>query len=223
MLANLLYDAKMGKKGSLDFAGLQVIFEEYRSAREERVQFVSMVSSGTTRMQSYENQLWKAGAALLPILGEDFEVNSSSNIMVRGEPLKFIEYQGKEGNIPWNGWIADETVTSPKALSASRTLLYLQYLTTSAIAIWLVKCLNVVEADSPRSIKISPTSDIFNYFGTNGSHKIAIMPMISSYLTSRAPTDLWGSLAVCMNLLPIGTILAVECFRFTNAKSLSTL
>jgi hypothetical protein len=223
VLANLLYDAKIGKKGSLDYSGLQAIFQEYQAIRDDRVQFVSMVSSGTTRMQSCENRLWKAGAALLPILGEDFEVNFSSNIMMGGEPIKFIEYRGKEGNVPWNGWIADENVESPKASSASRALLHFQYLTISAIAFWFIKYVSVMETDSARSVEMSPTSDIFNCFSTNGSQKIAIMPMVSSYLISQAPADLWGSLAACMNLLPIGTILAVECSRFTNAKSLSTM
>ncbi|KAF2494655.1 FAD/NAD(P)-binding domain-containing protein, partial [Lophium mytilinum] len=107
VLANLLYEAKMGtrKGASLSHEGLLAIFQEYQASREVRVANACQKSSAATRLQAMDNLLWKSGALqIVPMLGEDMEVNAASSLIMGGEPLKFVAYKGKQGSIPWDGW-----------------------------------------------------------------------------------------------------------------------
>ncbi|KAI9739989.1 MAG: hypothetical protein M1818_005045 [Claussenomyces sp. TS43310] len=227
-LTNLLHDANLGIKGSLDYAGLREIFHTYQANRMERVDFASGASSATTRIQALDNPLWKTIATLLPILGEDFEVNSASNLIMRGEPLKFIKYKGKEGNVPWDGWTVDQTAHESKIPPGSRSIQKLVYLSIGASMLLLLSQSgffdggSVVSAISTAFNSSFNSSELRNYYlGKEASVAVA-GAWLPTQVSSNSASSVWGSFAACMNLLPVGTIVALEAFRKSNRTLLST-
>ncbi|OGE54989.1 hypothetical protein PENARI_c005G00511 [Penicillium arizonense] len=108
VLANLLYEAKKSTKfGSLQPSYNQVteVLQHYQDARNERVMKAYTMSSMATRFQATQNILWKiVGTSIMPLFGEEAEVNASTELLLGGPPLKFIPYKGRQGSIPWDGW-----------------------------------------------------------------------------------------------------------------------
>jgi FAD dependent monooxygenase len=222
VLANLLYDVKIGTEGSLDYTGLQDILKRYRRNRKDRVDYASGASSAATRIQARANLGWKAVASLLPLLGEDFEVNASSDLIMGGEALKFIDDKGKEGNIPWDGWTADDIDDDLKTSSTSQIVRNLAI--PVAVTVWFIRQIQLMPGPT-LSTSVSThgfdSSEIINFFlGFNVSKTFAVP---SAALADEIPPKLWPTFFACMNLLPIGAIIAIEGCRSNNAKSLSTM
>jgi hypothetical protein len=106
-LANLLYDVtrSRGSASGLSYQEAEAVLEQYQNTRYDRVAKACAMSAMATRLQAMDNLMWKyLGQGILPLFGDEAEVNASSELMLGGEPLKFLTYKGRTGTIPWEGW-----------------------------------------------------------------------------------------------------------------------
>lgn len=132
--------------------------------------YVSGASSAATRIQARANLGWKAVASLMPLLGEDLEVNASSDMIMGGEALNFIKDKGKEGTIPWDGWAADDPGKDLKTSSTSQIVRHLAI--PVVVTVWFIRQILPMPG-STLSTSVNThgfdPSEIFNFFlGFNG-------------------------------------------------------
>lgn len=158
----------------------------------------------------------------MPLLGEDLEVNASSDMIMGGEALKFIDDKGKKGTIPWDGWAADDPGKDLKTSSTSQIVRHLAI--PVVVTVWFIRQILPMPG-STLSTSVNThgfdPSEIFNFFlGFNGS-KTRAEP--SAAVADEIQPKLLPTFFACMNLLPIGAIVAIEGCRSNNAKSLSTM
>jgi len=222
-LANLLYDATQAKgQNTLELAEITEIFKKYRIARKVRVDNAFHASGLVTRMHATENSLLGvAGRHILPFLGEAFEVNGASSFMIGGPSLKFVEKKGKTGVIPWEGWDPDTIIPH------SRTTFYSMakgMLPLVALALWSLWNFWTYSQVWNPWVKF-PSMDV-NYTSTNlasqsGTTLVNGMSAAEAYQKMSQDLNVWTLINWCMNILPVGCIIAIESFRKNNTRTLS--
>ena len=219
-LANLLNKAKSRVDGyRLNYSGVKSIFEEYQRSRQERVALACSLSAMATRLQAMDSYVWKLlGLHVIPLFGEELEANSASELILGGEPLNFIDYKGKSGTIPWEGWTTnvDPFPNSDnifvKAMNGSK---YLTCILLTSLTAWRFRPYKSW-AGSPKASLIGPIN-VSSMSNSSTSSQL-------SHFHHQDPLtviDPWATLIACMNLLPIGVIIAAESLRRGNVKSLS--
>jgi hypothetical protein len=119
-LANLLYDVtrSTGRASGLSYQEAEAVLEQYQNTRYDRVAKACAMSAMATRLQAMDNLMWKClGQGILPLFGDEAEVNASSELLLGGEPLRFLNYKGRTGTIPWEGWNPEALTESAARLS----------------------------------------------------------------------------------------------------------
>jgi len=114
LLTNLLYSAKENNGGrpltTEDFTNL---FTEYQAAQKPRADTMFDASTLLTRLQTRNSLPLELFANYaLPILGDGFQVNVASSLVLGGVKLDFVDKELKNGSIPWQGW-SDRAATPP--------------------------------------------------------------------------------------------------------------
>ncbi|EXJ91487.1 hypothetical protein A1O3_00035 [Capronia epimyces CBS 606.96] len=202
-LANLLYQARNGTgPHRLDHQGILSIFAEYERTRRKRMQQAFQVSVLATRLHAMDNSLFRLlGLHILPLFGEELEANAATELILGGVPMDFIEYKGKTGTIPWDGWSLHQ-----KDLDRSGSQRLFSRVVRTAN--WITAALLVAGV-----VRNTNTS-------TSVSHKL---PFSFVHRQSDAYIHPWGLVSACMDLLPIAVIIAVEGQRRSNARKLPIL
>jgi len=219
VLANLLYVANTGNKRSLDYDSVCKLFKEYQDSRTQRVLAIAESSAAMTRIQALDSLFWKCIAKLLPVLGEEWETNSTSDLISKSEALCFVEYKGQEGTIPWSGWSLDEYHNSPQN-DSWRFSQYLRYLAFGSIG-WIITRQLVLS--SRNYLSFTTLGSLLLYGRSPGINNPTFefsWAVVPHSVQNSNPWTLWASFAAGINVLAIGVIFAIEGFR---AKNLMTL
>ncbi|OCK78222.1 FAD/NAD(P)-binding domain-containing protein [Lepidopterella palustris CBS 459.81] len=217
VLANLLYDAKNAPSGrkSLTHKGLLAVFREYQASRMARVANACEKSSMATRLQAMDSMLWKNLALrIVPALGESMEVNAASALIIGGEPLKSVEYKGKQGSIPWDGWDSAQEYQPRKNTFFTGALQSRRFLAVLLAIAWALQ-----HQYAPPAIPVLQHTDgvgMEPYLSNNKTG--AFSGWLQEYGASTMPTNPWNTLESSVQMLSIGVILAVEQFRGFSAK-----
>lgn len=106
LLTNLLYRARAEKRGA-PFTSEDFIktFAEYQLRQKPRADTMFEASTLLTRLQTHENGPLKFLATYgLPILGDSFQINIASSLVLGGVKLDFLDKPLRNGKIPWGGW-----------------------------------------------------------------------------------------------------------------------
>lgn len=203
-LSNLLSKASGGTGNlRLDYPSMISVFQEYQRDRQKRVQTACTMSSMATRLQALDSSLWKIlGLHVVPFFGEEMEANGASELMIGGQPLDFVEYKGKSGTVPWEGWISSK-IPFPYP---EHILVKLMEKNGAATCILLATW---IASECHGSALVS----VRNAFGLKEYYESI----------STAPLRPWATVAACMNLIPIGVIIAVEALRRDNARQMTIM
>jgi hypothetical protein len=141
-LANVLEKLMHQKHGSSPpaYSDIQMAFGEYEKSRYGRVKTAYETSYLFTRLQALDNKLYKfLYTQISPVLGEDFEINALTNIVIGGPPLTFYNYKGKKGLVPWEGWNLSASSNASQS-PVLRTINWLLYHMAPAISgCWLTQ------------------------------------------------------------------------------------
>jgi len=219
VLANLLYDAKTGKMGSLNDDCFREIFEAYQNSRTQRVLAIAESSGAMTRIQTLDSAFWSIMAKVLSVLGEDWETNSTSDLMCKSEALKFVEYKGQKGTVPLTGWTLDMYADSPKALSVQFAR-YFRYLVFYGL-VWSILQQLWLALDF-RSLPLFSNLRSFLHHGMFRANINSAITFDRRVVPSPVQNiDFWAYFSAGMNLVPIGIIAAIEILRVKNLRTLS--
>jgi FAD dependent monooxygenase len=215
VLANLLYEAKMGttKGFSLSHEGLLNVFREYQDSRLVRSNNAVNKSSMATRLQAMDNILWKTGALrIIPMLGESMEVNAASALIMGGEPLKFVEYKGKQGSIPWEGWEVAELGDVEKRSFFDSILGYSVYVALPLLLVWYIQ-----QSSTWSSTEVPMNSNLDGSMA-NGTIQAGMPPRYDSEFLSKNVANTWSLFSACLEIIAIGLMMAVEGARANDPR-----
>jgi hypothetical protein len=106
LLTNLLYYTRAEKHGApFTTDDFTKIFAEYQMRQKPRAETMFEASTLLTRLQTHENgPLGFLATYGLPILGDSFQINIASGLVLGGVKLDFLDKPLKNGKIPWEGW-----------------------------------------------------------------------------------------------------------------------
>lgn len=128
---------------------IQRVFGEYQRSRIGRVKAACITSYFFTRLQALDNKVFEIlYTRINPMLGEDFEINILTNIVLGGSPLNFVKFKGKEGTVPWAGWEISANTNANQVPILSATILLLSHITPTVAGFWLIQCLEFASGSS---------------------------------------------------------------------------
>ena len=214
VLANLLYDAKNRNGGSLDHDGIGNIFKKYQESRNQRVLEIANSSGALTRIQTLDGLFWRIIATFLSMLGEDWETNSTSDLMYKSEALDFIVYQGQNGTVPWSGWSLAKYLNEPKNIRQHLAQI-LYYLVSLEIGWSNIRQLSALACWSSFVV---PLRQKIVYGRSQGMGNANFTFGRSEMSQPLQQGSQWGFFAAGINLLPMGVIIAIEGSRAKNFR-----
>lgn len=195
------------------YSEIQRIFAEYQQLRMGRVKAAYETSYFFTRFQALDNKLLEIiYTRITPMLGEDFEINALTNIVLGGSALTFVDYKGREGTVPWGGWdlLANMKANHLPIMSTKACLL--RYIALATAGSWLVRDL----ASATGFMDREPLH-LKNPFLHASIFYISRMFEFSQRRSTDSTLHTWSSLGAFGNLLAIGTVITVESFRGSSA------
>jgi hypothetical protein len=106
LLTNLLYRTRAEKHDTPLIADdFTKIFAEYQTLQKPRAETMFEASTLLTRIQTYETGTLRFLSTYgLPILGDSFQINIASGLVLGGVKLDFLDKELRSGKIPWEGW-----------------------------------------------------------------------------------------------------------------------
>ena len=217
VLANLLHNAK-SRESPLDYDGACKMFQKYHESRIGRVLDIAESSGAMTRIQALDTPFWEFMARLVPVLGEEWEINSTSDLLCKSEALHFVKYKGREGTIPWGGWNLEEYLDERNNVRL-RITRYLRNM------IFLVIGWNIVgQAIKFQSVPFFLTRGSLLLHGKEQDAERSMFylrqPVIQYTAQESSP---WPSFVAGMNMLPIGVITTIESYRVQNIRAVIKL
>jgi hypothetical protein len=151
------------------YSNIQKAFGEYQNSRIGRVKAAFETSYFFTRFQALDSTLYKIlYTQISPVLGEDFEINALTNIVIGGSPLTFIDYKGKEGTVPWGGWNLSANTNASQSPRLRTITLLLYYIALAVAGCWLTQHLALTSGSNQR-LCIDSTLQPWLTFGAFGN------------------------------------------------------
>ncbi|KIL83912.1 hypothetical protein FAVG1_12889 [Fusarium avenaceum] len=214
VLVNLFHEAKTshGNLENLNTAEITHLFQKYHANRRIPVKEMSQTSAFLTRLHAQDDRMLKVvGRHVFPFLRDDFDLNAVSNYVIGGPTLDFVQVKTKPALIPWEGWTLPDSLTA-RGNGVRSTLATLFVLTVFSR---LLSTKMMVERDLQPLSSTRPNADSLS--GPRGIQPPAVVLSLFGLGTTR----LWVTLAILLNTLSMGGIIASESFRVMNLRLIS--
>lgn len=141
LLTNLLRRTRAEKQGApFTTEDFTKIFSEYHTSQKPRADIMFQASTVLTRVQTLETGPLSFLASYgIPILGDPFQINIASSLVLGGVKLDFVDKELKRGKIPWEGWAPWTAAKNGSILvreAKNCSYLLLSWYTIRKIAAW---------------------------------------------------------------------------------------